>query len=149
MKKEDLLNKTPAELDQLFTSGAPAPIPSGNAAGEVVLWKGSFMDHVIARLAHDLAWQGKIFTPNPEGGGATLINKLGPTGVHGIVARVYNTTSWFDGKNVIILDYSKTSLLAQKIRDEIRLVDPATHLYLGKVWWGTRLLIGFALEFPS
>jgi hypothetical protein len=91
MQKEDLLNKTPADLDQLFTSGVAAPIPSGNAAGEVVLWKGTFWDHVIARLAHDLAWQGKIFTPNPEGGGATLINKLGPDGVHGIVARVYTT----------------------------------------------------------
>jgi hypothetical protein len=149
MQKEDLLNKTPAELDQLFTSGAPAPIPAGNASGEVVLWKGSFMDHLIARIAHDLAWQGKVFTPNPEGGGTTLINKLGPTGFHGIVARVYNTTSWFDGKDCIILDYSKTSFLAQKIRDEIRLIDPATRLYLGKVWWGTRELVGFALEFPG
>jgi hypothetical protein len=150
MQKEDLLSKSPAELDQLFTLGAPAPIPSGNAAGEVVLWKGgTFLERCIAWWAHELVWQGKIFTPNPDGDGATLINKLGPTGVHAIVARVYTTTSWFDAKPCIVLDYSKTSLLAQKIRDEIRLVDPATRLYLGKVWWGTRELIGFALEFPA
>lgn len=149
MQKEDLLKLSPAELDALFTAGAPGPIPSGNAAGEAILWSGTFWSNLIARFAHDLAWQGKIFTPNPDGDGATLINKLGPSGVHGIVARVYQTTSWFDAKPCIVLDYSKTSLLAQKIRDEIRLIDPVTHLYLGKVWWGTRLLLGFALEFPS
>jgi hypothetical protein len=149
MQKEDLLNKPAAELNRLFTAGLPAPIPSGNASGEAILWSGTFWSHLIARMAHDLAWQGKVFTPDPQGGGATLINKLGPTGVHGIVARVYNTTSWYDGLPCIVLDYSKTSLLAQKIRDEIRLIDPATRLYLGKVWWGTRELLGFALEFPS
>jgi hypothetical protein len=149
MQKEDLLKLSPDELDTLFTAGIPAPIPTGNAAGEAILWSGTFWSNLIARFAHDLAWQGKVFTPNPGGDGATLINKLGPSGIHAIVARVYTTNSWYDTKPCIVLDYSKTSLLAQKIRDEIRLIDPATHLYLGKVWWGTRELLGFALEFPN
>jgi hypothetical protein len=149
MKIADLLGKTPAELNQLFGSALPGPIPLGNASGEAIVWPGTFWSRLIAHFVHDLAWQGKIFTPNPDGDGATLENKLGPAGVRAVVARVYFTSSWFDGKACIVLDYSKTSFLAREIRDEIRLIDPATHLYLGKVWWGKTELIGFALEFPG
>jgi hypothetical protein len=148
MKISDLLGKTPRELDQLFGTGLPHPIPEGNASGEAIVWPGTWWSRLIARWVHDLAWQGKIFTLDPDGGGTTLENKLGPTGVRAEVARVYTATSWFDGKDCIVLDYSKTSLLARKIRDEIRLIDPSVHLYLGKVWWGKTALIGFALEFP-
>ncbi len=148
MTLQDLLGKSPAELDSIFGSNPPGPIPSGNATGEAIVCSGTFWSRFIARSVHDMAWQGKVFTPNPDGNGATLENKLGPTGVKGIVARVYFDSSWFDGKPCIVLDYSKTSFLAQKIRDEIRLVDAANRLYLGKVWWGKKLLIGFALQFP-
>lgn len=149
MNLNDLLGKTPPALDQIFTSNAPGPIPTGNAEGEAIVWPGTFWTRLIARFVHDLAWQGKVFTPNPDGNGATLENKLTPLGVRAVVARVYFTNSWFDGKPCIVLDYSKTSLLARKIRDEIRLIDPASHLYLGKVWWGKTRLIDFALKFPA
>lgn len=148
MTLQDLLGKSPAELDSIFGSNPPGPIPSGNATGEAIVWPGTFWSRLVAKSVHDMAWQGKVFTPNPDGNGATLENKLGPTGVKSIVARVYFDSSWFDGKPCIVLDYSKTSFLAQKIRDEIRLVDAANRLYLGKVWWGKKLLIGFALQFP-
>ncbi len=46
-----------------------------------------------------------------------------------------------------MLDYSKTSLVAQWIRDEIREVAPG--IYLGLVYWGKKKLIHFALEFPA
>ena len=42
-----------------------------------------------------------------------------------------------------------SSLLARKIRDEIRLVDRNNRLYLGKVWWGKTRLVDFALKFPD
>ena len=93
--------------------------------------------------------------PRPKeivGGEASLdlFDSFGSTrGVKAIVARVYHTASWLDGRECIVLDYSKTSLLARKIRDEIRLIDPATRLYLGKVWWGKTRLIDFALKFPQ
>ncbi len=149
MNLNDLLGKPQSELDQLFSSREPGPIPTGNAEGEAIVWPGTFWSRLIARFVHDLAWQGKVFTPNPDGDGATLVNKLGAAGVHAVVARVYYTPSWLDGKQCIVLDYSKTSLFARKIRDEIRLLDPATHLYLGKVWWGKTRLIDFALKFPA
>ncbi|MBN8904147.1 MAG: hypothetical protein J0H57_24265 [Rhodospirillales bacterium] len=62
------------------------------------------------------------------------------------IARIKQEPSWLDGKPCIVLDYSETSMVAQWIRDEIRLVAPG--LYLGKVYWGKTRLIDFALQFP-
>ena len=148
MNFEDLKGKTQAELDDLFKASPAGPIPSGDAEGQAIVCPGSFWSRLIARFVHALAWQGKVFTPNPTRDGATLENKITIAGVLAIVARVYNTPSWIDQRECIVLDYSKTSLLARKIRDEIRLVDPASRLYLGKVWWGKTRLVDFALKFP-
>lgn len=149
MNFEDLKSQSQTQLDELFKRSPAGPIPQGDAQGEAIVCPGTFWSRLIARFVHALAWQGKIFTPNPEAGGATLQNKITVAGVHAIVARVYYTPSWIDGKECIVLDYSKTSLLARKIRDEIRLVDPAAKLYLGKVWWGKTRLVDFALKFPA
>jgi hypothetical protein len=149
MTFDDLKAKSQSELDRLFSSVKAGPIPSGDAAGQAIVCPGSWWSRVIARFVHALAWQGKVFTANPDGDGATLLNKVSAVGVHAIVARVYYTSSWLDGKECIVLDYSKTSLLARKIRDEIRLVDPPNRLYLGKVWWGKTRLVDFALQFPA
>jgi len=149
MNFADLLGKSQAELDAIFKNNPAGPIPSGNSEGEAIVCPGSFWSRLIARFVHDLAWQGKVFTPNPDGNGATLENKLSALGVHGIVARVYYTPSWIDGRECIVLDYSMTSLFARKIRDEIRLIDPVNKIYLGKVWWGKMRLVDFALKFPT
>ena len=145
----DLLDRSQAELDTLFRQNTAGPIPSGNAEGEAIVFPGTFWTRLIARFVHDLAWQGKVFTRNPDGSGATLENKITATGIRAIVARVYYTSSWLDGKECIVLDYSKTSLLARKIRDEIRLINQAKKIYLGKVWWGETRLVDFALKFPT
>ena len=149
MEMPDLMKMSQAELDELFKKSPPGPIPAGNAAGTAIVWPGTLWTRLIARFVHDFAWQGKIFTPNPDGKGATLQNKITTVGVHAIVARVYYTQSWLDQKECIVLDYSKTSLFARKIRDEIRLVDEANKIYLGKVWWGQTRLVDFALQFPK
>jgi len=149
MQLKDLLGKSQIELDEIFSRNPAGPIPQGNAQGEAIVWPGTMWSRLVAKMVHELAWQGKVFTPNPDGNGATLENKLGPAGVHAIVARVYYTKSWLDGKDCIVLDYSKTSLLARKIRDEIRLIDAANRIYLGKVWWGKTRLVDFALQFPA
>jgi hypothetical protein len=147
LKMSDLPKLSQKELDDLFGRSQPGPIPEGDSQGTAIVWPGTFWSRLIARCVHDMAWQGKVFTKNPDGNGATLVNKIGPVGAHVVVARVYYTESWLDGKQCIVLDYSKTSLFARKIRDEIREVAP--HLYLGKVWWGKKRLIDFAIEFPK
>jgi hypothetical protein len=68
-------------------------------------------------------------------------------GLKAIIAKVYKGTSWFDGNECIVLDYSETSLLAHYIRDEIRQVGGG--VYLGIVFWGKTKLIDFALKFPQ
>jgi hypothetical protein len=146
---DDLKRKSQRELDDLFQASPAGPIPHGDAEGQAIVCPGSRWSRVIARLVHTFAWQGKVFTPDPDGPGATLQNKVTLAGVKAIVARVYYTASWLDGRECIVLDYSKTSLFARKIRDEIRLVDPQAKLYLGKVWWGKTRLIDFALKFPN
>ena len=149
MEMPDLMKMPQAGLDELFKKSPPGPIPEGNAAGTAIVWPGTRWTRLIARFVHGFAWQGKIFTMNPGGKGATLQNKITAVGVQAIVARVYHTQSWLDQKECIVLDYSKTSLFARKIRDEIRLVDEANRIYLGKVWWGQTRLIDFALQFPK
>ncbi|HEV8543943.1 MAG TPA: hypothetical protein VGR78_16245 [Verrucomicrobiae bacterium] len=148
MEIADLMKMSQEELDELFKKSPPGPIPEGDSSGTAVVWPGTFWTRLIARFVHDFGWQGKVFTKNPDGKEATLQNKVTSAGVHAIVARVYYTPSWIDGKECIVLDYSKTSLFARRIRDEIRLVDEARKVYLGKVWWGKTRLIDFALQFP-
>ena len=62
-----------------------------------------------------------------------------------IVAKVYQSPSWLDGKECTVLDYSETSLIAHRVRDEIREVAPG--LYLGVVFWGREKILNFALNF--
>jgi hypothetical protein len=149
MNFADLKAQSQSQLDELFKRSPAGPIPNGDAQGEAIVCPGTFWSRLIARFVHALAWQGKIFTRNPDGGGATLVNKISVAGAHVIVARVYHTPSWIDGNECVVLDYSKTSLFARKIRDEIRLVDAERKLYLGKVWWGKTRLVDFALQFPQ
>jgi hypothetical protein len=74
-----------------------------------------------------------------------LRNLILPFGLKAIVAKVYKGPSWLDGKECIVLDYSETSIVASRVRDEIRMIEPG--IYLGKVYWGRKRLIDFALEF--
>jgi hypothetical protein len=142
---DDLLRLSKAELDDLFKRLEPGPLPEGNSQGAAIVWPGTRGAGVLCWFARRFAWQGKVFTKFPGGNGATLVNKITPFGIHAIVARVYFDGSWMDAKPCIHIDYSKTSLLARKVRDEIRQIAPG--FYLGKVWWGKKRLIDFALKF--
>ena len=110
--------------------------------GTVLFGPGRPLAGVAAKIAHLLFWKGEIFDPAK----GELRNEILPTGVPAIVAKVYSAPSWLDGKECIVLDYSKTSLVAHWIRDEIRLVAPG--LYLGLVFWKKDRILGFALACP-
>jgi hypothetical protein len=135
------LKMTQGDLDALFTASECGPIPSGEAKGTAIISPGTTYSDDIASFVSHFAWQGKVFDPAT----GTLKNKIAVFGLNAIVAEVYKAPSWLDQKECIVLDYSKTSLLAHWIRDEIRQVQPG--LYLGKVYWGKKRLIDFALEF--
>lgn len=138
---EQLLTKSQAELDALFSAHEAGPIPEGEAKGTAIVAPGTRFSDDIAKLVNIFAWQGKVFDAKT----GTLRNRILPFGINAIIAKVYKEPSWLDSKECIVLDYSDTSIVAQWIRDEIRLIAPNT--YLGKVYWNKSRLIDFALEF--
>lgn len=131
------------QLDETFRNSPAGEIPREKGEGTAIVAPGTKATGILARLVKHSSWQGKVF--DPEKG--QLINLTGISGRKRIVAKVYKDKSWFDGKECIVLDYSKTSVLAKKIRDEIREVSPG--IYLGIVYWGKKKLIHFALKFPA
>jgi hypothetical protein len=139
---KEFLNMSGEQLDELFRNSPVGEIPRGEGAGTAIVAPGTKVSAKIAGFVNHFTWQGKVF--DPEKG--QLRNKILPLGHKLIVAKVYKDKSWFDGKECIVLDYSKTSLIAGWIRDEIREVSPG--IYLGLVYGGKKKLIHFALKFP-
>ena len=138
-----LLAMSQKELDDLFSSSPAGDIPNGEANGTAIIAPGTILSAETASLINIFGWQGKTF--DAEHG--TLTNRILAFGLNAIVAQVYQGKSWFDNKECIVLDYSKTSLLAKHIRDEIRQIGPG--MYLGIVFWDQTRTINFALQFPS
>lgn len=138
-----LLEMSDKQLDELFSSSAAGDIPNGEADGTAIVAAGTKFSSVIASLINIFTWKGKTF----DAAHGTLTNRILAFGINAIVAQVYKSESWFDGKECIVLDYSKTSLLAEHVRDEIRQVGPG--LYLGLVYWKKDRTIHFALQFPT
>jgi hypothetical protein len=138
-----LLKMPQAEIEKLFTDSPPGPIPSGEAEGTAIVDPGTVRAPEIAKLINHFAWQGKIFDAKAK----TLVNHIGPFGLKAILAEISVGKSLIDKKDCIVLDYSKTSLLAKHIRDEIRQIAPNT--YLGPVYWDTKKLFFFALQFKG
>ena len=140
---DQMLGMSRRQLDQLFGSHAAGEIPEGEARGTVIIRMGRWLSVLVSKIAHRVAWQGKVFDPVR----GELRNEISPLRAKAIRAKVYKAPSWFDQKECIVLDYSKTSFVARKIRDEIREVSPG--VFLGIVYWGRAKLINFALTFPT
>ena len=142
MDIQTLFKMSQAQLDELFTKSKAGPIPDGPATGTAIIAAGTTFTPAIAAAVSLFVWQGKNFDAKH----GVLRNRITALGLNAIVASVYKGPSWLDKKECIILDYSKTSIVAQWIRDEIRQIEPGT--YLGKVYGGKKRLIDFVLQFP-
>jgi len=140
---DQLMAMSDKELDGLFAASPAGDIPNGQATGTAIIAPGTKFSREIAELINIFTWQGKTF----DAAHGTLTNRITALGVNAIVAQVYKGESLFDKKECIVLDYSKTSLLAKHIRDEIRQIAPGS--YLGLVYWDTKKTIHFYLEFPG
>ena len=136
-----LLAMSQAQLDDLFTKSPAGPIPDGAAKGTAIIAPDTVYSTDIAEVINLFAWQGKTFDAQR----GVLTNRISVLGFNAIVAEVYKGESWLDHKECIVLDYSKTSIVAHWIRDEIRQI--GQDFYLGVVYWEQKRLIHFCLEF--
>jgi hypothetical protein len=130
------------ELDDLFSRSPAGNAPEGEGSGAAIIGPGGF--GLCSRFWAWLAtffWQGKVFDAAQE----SLVNRITPCSLKAIRARVYRDASWLDKKECLVLDYSRTSLVARLIRDEIREVAPG--LYLGQVFVGRRRLLRFSISY--
>ena len=143
---ESLRAMSQTELNSAYlnVSAVPGEVPNGDSQGTAVFFPGSILNTPTQMLA-GLAWQGKVF--DTENGSGVLNNKV--FGFNAIKAEVFYGPSLFDGKRAIIIDYSRTSIVAGRIRDEIRQVAPK--LYLGRAYLRGILLdhmiVNFILDF--
>ena len=143
MTAADLIKKSQLELDDLFKASPAGDIPDGQAKGTAIIAPGTVFSPEIAEMVNLFAWQGKNF----DSKAGRLTNRISILGLNAIIAKVYKTESWLDGKECIVLDYSETSMVAHWIRDEIRMIAPK--FYLGKVYWKKSRLIDFCLDFNA
>jgi hypothetical protein len=138
---QQLLKMSPAQLDDLFRQSPPGDIPDGPAKGTAIIAPGTTYSALIAEVINHFGWQGKVFDAKK----GFLKNRILAFGLEAIIAKVYKGPSWLDNKECIVLDYSETSLVANRVRDEIRPIGPG--FYLGKVYWNKDRLIDFCLQF--
>ena len=141
INKADLMKMSQVELDNLYKKSLADVIPDGDSNGTAIVGAGSLLEQPLSSLIKLMFWHGKVFHRDQ----GFLLNKITPFSLKLIKAEIYKGDSWIDGKEAIILDYSKTSFVAQKIRDEIRRVEP--DLYLGYAFWEKTRVLEFILEF--
>ena len=142
MSVGSLVGMSSAQRDEVFRSSPAGDVPRGTGDGVALLPLGPVPTRVAAAVIRALIWKGKVFDPRYDG----LRNRMTPFGLRLIRAKVYKNPSWVDGEECIVLDYSRTSLVAHWIRDEIREV--AGRTYLGQVFVRGRRLLQFTLTFP-
>ena len=142
MSVGSLVGMSSAQRDEVFRSSPAGDVPRGTGDGVALLPLGPVPTRVAAAVIRALIWKGKVFDPRYDG----LRNRMTPFGLRLIRAKVYKDPSWVDGEECIVLDYSRTSLVAHWIRDEIREV--AGRTYLGQVFVRGRRLLHFTLTVP-
>ena len=141
----DLLKMSRSELDEVFRNSPAGTIPDGQSRGSALFFPGSWVGAILRELSRLLVWKGKFFRKGPQG--SSLKNLISPFKIQLFEAKVYPDESWFSSGEAIILDYSQSSILVRRIRDEIRQV--ADGLYLGEVFLGKKRVLLFMLEFPG
>ncbi len=135
-----MLEMSNEELDALFRGSPSGGIPDGDMRGTVLLFPGTPPAKPLATVVYQVAWQGKVVDRQQR----LLKNKITPFRLQLIAAELSIMPSWVDEQPCVVLDYSQTSVVAQMVRDEIRLVAPG--LYLGVIWMWQRRVGWFTLR---
>ncbi|NHC47449.1 hypothetical protein [Motilibacter aurantiacus] len=140
-----LLAMRASALAEAFRAAPAAPaasLPDGRADG-VFLWGGGTVLARPTAAAVRLVWRGKVV----DNGRGRVVNRVTPLGLRLVQAAVGPGPSRVDGRECVVLDYSRTSLVARLVRDELRPVAPG--LYLGAAWLWRWRFAWFTLRFPG
>src|SRR3954467_773632 len=106
-----------AELDALFTSAEAGPVPDGEYRGTLILPLNAVPLRSAVASVGRMAWRGKVF----DAGARRVINRILPFRARAVAAELRRGPSRLDGRECIVLDYARTSLVARGVRDELRL----------------------------
>lgn len=118
-----LLRMSPCELNKIYMTGHPGPVPSGFYPGTPIMYAGTHLALPVSNMVGSL-WKGKVICRDEE----IMRNLVGKRLV--VPAAIYPAESWLDGKPALIMDYQGMGTRwADRGRDEIRQIAP--HLYLG------------------
>ncbi|MGW5664424.1 hypothetical protein ACWEWG_30830 [Streptomyces sp. NPDC003758] len=143
LTESDLLDAGDDRLVEVFGASPAGDIPKGPLQGTgIVRWGGGWLARPLAWLVRMAVWRGKVFVS--EG---YLSNRMTPFDVLAVVAQVYKGPSLMDEQECIVIDYSRMSLVARGVRDEMRQVGQG--LYLGVVWLFGLRVGWFALRVPE
>ncbi len=140
-KPIDLLKMSQAEIDELYKQGSVSEIPDGDSKGIAIVAAGTILAKILAFISKLFIWQGKIFYREQK----FFLNKIPPFGIRAFKGEIYKGDGWFCDGEAIILDYSKTSFIFQKVREEMREIAPG--FYLAQVYLGKTRISNFTLEF--
>ena len=140
LRPADFFGMSQQQLDDLFRASPTGAILKGVTQGTAIVMpvRGSRRSRVSSRAGS--AGRARCSTPteqHPSTGSVRSASRRSKR-------RCRTTPVGSTGHARSSFDYSKTSFVAQKIRDEIREVTPG--VYLGKVWWGRKRILDFALE---
>lgn len=120
---ESLSKMSFAELECLYRGLPASEMPKGYYRG-TVLWDKSGLGRTVSTCLTRIVWRGKWICPES----ATMLNSV--AGKPAIPAKIYMGTSFIDGGDSLIFDYScTTAKFARTARDEIRQISPC--LFLG------------------
>ena len=139
---EVLVRLKRSELSALFHDGSSS-VPDGHGRGTLLVGSAGWVARATARLVYLLVWRGKLV----DARAGRLENLITPLAIPAVAAQVYEDRSWYDGEVCVVLDYSKTSMMARWVRDEIREVGPG--VFVGLVFVGQRLVLHFSLDFTG
>ncbi|MEU6577733.1 hypothetical protein [Streptomyces sp. NPDC046805] len=139
----ELLKTDDQRLEELFRKSPAGEIPKGPMEGRTIFpAAGPTGVRLLAALVNLVLWRGKVFSPD-----GYLSNRLTPLDILSVIALVGPGRSRLDDQECIVIDYSRTSLVCGRVRDEVRQVGP--QLYLGLIWLFDRKIGWFTLREPA
>ena len=142
-KPLDLLKMSQAEIDELYKQGSVAEIPNGESKGIAIIAAGTILAKILALLSKLFFWDGKFFVREEK----FFLNILPPFGIRAFKGEIYKGDGRFCEGEAIILDYSQTSFIFQKVKEEMREIAPG--FYLAQVYLGEKRVSNFTLEFST